>query len=169
MKKLVLPLLLLSAVTFAQNKDKVNYFSLSLLTDVRNAAIGSQATDNKRALDLIAGLHIVKNNFEYSVGYEYFNAIGFSRDMLNFGYHSERYIPESWIPFANKDFEFTAIPRIGASIINRFEKPNETNPTFKDLHASWWGVQCGLSLRAKLTDHVLIDVTAEFLTRKDIK
>jgi len=168
MKKLLLSMLLLSAVTYGQKAEPETYFSASLSADGQNLIFGSKPTNNESALDLRLKLHAVGNNFEMSPGYERFNQIGFERYSLDFGWHSQRYIPESWIPFSDDDFDFTAVPSIGFSMIKRYGHiVEETLHT--DGKPAFLAVQGSISFRKKISDHFLLDWTVEGITRGDTK
>ena len=168
MKKLLFSMLLLSAVTYGQKAEPETYFSASLSADVTNLAIGSKPTNHESALDLRLKLHAVGKDFEMSPGYERFNQIGFERYSLDFGWHSQRYIPESWIPFSDEDFDFTAVPSIGFSMMDRYGHiVEETLHT--DGKPMFFAVQGSMSFRKKISDKILLDWTFEVITRGDTK
>lgn len=154
----ILPFLLCSFV-YAQPES---YCSLSLGFDAKNAIVGSKPTNNEPALDLIAGLHMVSNNFELNPEFEYFKQIGFQRFGVNFAYHDQRYIP-----IGNNELNFTLIPSLGASLINRFNMNNISTDGYS--FSSHLAVQGGLSIRFKISDHIMIDGTIQALTRSDLK
>jgi hypothetical protein len=171
MRRILIPILMLSAFSYGQ-KHKVSYFSASLKTDVKNAFVGSKPTNNNPALDLMAGIHAVGGNFEINVGDELFNQIGYNRFFINFGYHSERYIPEEIIPFVDRDINFSIIPSIGFAQIVRYGKEDHeiktpTQTYFIYGHSSHIAVQGSLSFRGKLTDKILIEFLTELSTRPD--
>ena len=88
MKKLLLPILLLSLTGSAQlSKEKDSYLSFSGGFDIRNAAIGSNPTQNKPALNYIVEMHAVSQNVDITVGYEAFPQIKYSRMISGLGYH----------------------------------------------------------------------------------
>jgi hypothetical protein len=159
---------LLSAVSYGQKNDKVSYCSFSLKTDVKNAVMGSKPTNNNPALDLMGTIHMVGGNFELNVGDENFNQIGYNRFFVNFGYHSERYIP-----LGDKEFDFTIIPAIGFAQIVRYGKQDHeiktpTNDYFIYGHSSHIAVQGSLSFRTKIAERILLDFTTEASTRPDL-
>jgi len=166
MKRLLLPLLLFSPFIYGQ---KASYFSASLKTDIKNSIVGSAPTNNKPALDLMASIHCVGDNFELGVGDELFNQIGFNRFFVNGGYHTQWYIP-----IGNNDLNFSIIPYVGISSITRYGKPDHEIVTPNQTYfiygrSNHLAVQGGLSFRAKLSDKILIDFTSEALTRQDLK
>lgn len=163
MKKLLLSSLMFSGIMLAQEKE--SYCSISFGTDVKNAVMGSKPTNNKPAADLILNINMVGNDFELSVGDENFSQIGFNRFSVDFGYHSQRYIP-----LGNYDFDFTMVPSVGFSTISRWGGVDH-----EDSHGNWiYGksnhiaVQGNLSFRYKLSDRFLIDWTANLMTRPDL-
>jgi hypothetical protein len=166
MRRLLLPLLFIGSLTYGQYKTpKESYASLSLKTDVRNAILGSKPTNNKPSPDLTLAVNMVGNNLELSVGDELFNQIGFNRFFLNFGYHSQRYIP-----IGDKELNFTVIPYLGASTITRYGKEDRILPNGDFIYgnSSHLAVQGGISIRGKITDKILFDVSYEGLTRQDL-
>lgn len=166
MKKLVLSMLMVSALTFAQEKE--SYASLFVLTDIHNAVEGSKPTNYKPALDLTAGISMVSNNFELRVSDELFNQIGFNKFAVNFGYHSQRYIP-----LGNKDFNFCIVPSAGVGMIQRWglgdrvvKTPEDTRYIYgKSSHIS---VQVGLSFVTRLSDKIMLDLSSDLSMRPDL-
>jgi len=160
MKKTTILALMLSLGGYAQQ----SFCSISGNIDARNALIGSKPTGNNPALDFTLKVHAVSKGFEMSGGYERFQQIGFSREMANFGYNSERFIP-----IGNKDFDFTAIPYIGGSLIHRFGKDDRTvGDKFIYGNSSHLALQIGMSFRYAISDKWLLDLTYEIMTRPDL-
>ena len=164
MKKLLLSSLLFSFGLFAQEKE--SYCSISIGTDVKNSIVGSKPTGNNPALDLVMNINAVSCDFEISAGYEHFQAIGFSRYSADFGFHNQRYIP-----IGNKEFDFTAVPSIGFSMIQRFNGIDHyaSNGDFIYSRSSHLAAQVNLSLRTKLSDKILLDWTIQAITRPDLQ
>jgi hypothetical protein len=166
LKKLVLPLLLLSSLMYGQ---KESYFSMSLSQDIKNGIVGSAPTHNEPSLDLTLTVHCVGQNYEMNFGDELFNQIGFNRFFVNGGYHTQWYIP-----FRDKEYNFSVIPYVGFSSITRYGKPDHEIVTPNQTYwiygySNHLAVQGGLSFRAKVTDNFLIDFKTEALTRQDLK
>lgn len=155
--KLLSVFLLFGLTTNAQQLSKESYLSVSFKTDVKNALVGSEPTDYKPALNYQIKVNMVSDNFELAPGYERFNEIDFERFSLDFGWHSQRYIPLGF-----KEFDFTIVPSAGFSMIKRYSE-------LEDGHPMFFAVQGSLSFRYKLSDKLLIDWTVEGITRSDIK
>lgn len=69
------------------SKEKQTGIHIAVLTDVRQAAVGSDATTNKRALDLIIKSTWTGNEGAVVLfGYEWFGAIDFNRIFVGGGY-----------------------------------------------------------------------------------
>jgi len=160
MKKILLPALLFSATMFSQS-----FLSVSGNVDVRSATLGSKPTNFKPALDFILKVHAVSNvGVELQGGYERFDAIGFSREMANIGYNSERYIAL----FGN-EIDITAIPYIGGSIIHRFGKEDRiVKGEYIYGKSSHVALQVGISFRYEISDKIIFDATYELMTRPDL-
>lgn len=166
-------MLLVSALAYSQDKwsatEKESYCSVSFSVDGRNAVMGSEPTNNKPSLDGVLGVHMVGNNFEIGVSDELFNKLGFNRFSLNFGYHSQRYIP-----LGDKELDFCIVPFVGASTITRWGlgdrevKLPSGETEFRYGKSSHIAVQGGLSFLTKITDRLLLDVTMELSTRPDL-
>jgi hypothetical protein len=165
MKKLLL-LLLLSPFMYGQ---KASYFSMSLSQDIKNGIVGSKPTNNEPSLDLTLGIHCVGDNYELYTGDELFNQIGFNRFFVNGGYHTQWYIP-----IGDKELNFSVVPYVGFSMINRYGKADHEIVTPSQTYyiygrSNHLAVQGGLSFRAKVSEKFLIDLTTEALTRQDLK
>jgi len=120
MKKLLLPILLLSLTGNAQlSKEKDSYLSFSGGFDIRNAAIGSSPTQNKPALNYIVEMHAVSQNIDITIGYEAFNEIKYSRMIAGLGYHFPLY---AYI--GRTEIKTTFQPSLEASIIQRTYNDN---------------------------------------------
>ena len=122
MKKLLLPILLLSLTGNAQlSKEKDSYLSFSGGFDIRNATVGSAPTQNKPALNYIVEMHAVSRNIDITIGYEAFNEIKYSRMISGLGVHFPLY---AYIGHA--EIKTTFQPSLEASIIQRTHDDNYT-------------------------------------------
>lgn len=75
MKKLLLALMLLSTITYSQDKG---YAYASIGVDAKNAIVGSEPTNNQSALDIPIFIGLVdKSGFGGGVGIETFSKIGY--------------------------------------------------------------------------------------------
>lgn len=167
MKKILI-LLLVCMTSFAQEKE--SYFSLSAGADVKCSLVGSKPTNNQPSLDLIVAAHMVGNDFELSVGDEYFKQIGFNRFFMNAGFHFPMYIPEEFFPVGDSDLNFTLVPYVGTSNITRFGFEDRiVGDRYIYGRSSHLAVQGGLSVRFELLENLLLDFSSELLTRQDLQ
>lgn len=170
MKNFTISLATLLATALTATAQDVNYFSLSLGSDIKSSTVGSKATDYKASPDIIIGAHMVGSNFELNPEIESFAKIGYFRFGLNAGYHSERYVR-----LFGEDHNFTIVPSIGFSMIHRygFEDREIYDPKIKTTtyiygSSSHFAVQANLSFRFKLTDGLLLDFNTGLQTRPDL-
>jgi len=160
MKKLLLPILLLSAICSAQK----SYVSASASIDLRNATFGSKPTEFKPALDGTLSIHCVSKGFELNAGYEHFQKIGFSREFFNLGYLSERFVP-----IRNNDLNFDVLLYGGPSLIHRFGKEDRVSKgKYIFGNSSHLAIQAGISFRKNISDKIMIELNYEFMTRQDL-
>lgn len=148
MKKLILlATLVLGFNTFAQEAY------ISGLFDVKNAAVGSQPTNNKSAFDgLFKVTMITESNFKLDVKYETFKEIGFRRYSIGAGQRFE---------FQIGDKTFYASPTVGTSLIKRdwdfYLKSFIINP------------ELSIPITFKITDKWGVELHPEWLMRGDLK
>lgn len=154
MKKLLI-LLLLTTASYSQNI----YISAGI--DVRNAIVGSEATDSKPALDYIVRFGMVGTvphhitTLEAQVGYERFERLDYSR--FFFGLGVQLY------PFKN----ITVIPAIEPSLIDRWDNWGGGLGEEK-LKSSHLTVGLSLAVRYEVSYHISLEVQSCLLPRTDV-
>jgi hypothetical protein len=85
MKKLI-ALSLFSLISYAQNDHYGMEQYVSITTDVRNATIGSNATNNKSELDVTFRAGVISNeNLTIGILYENFNSLDFRKYAFEIG------------------------------------------------------------------------------------
>lgn len=154
MKKLII-LLLLTTLSYAQEKD--GYITFSAGFDVKNTLSGSQATNNKPALDGLYQFSMVGSNIEGVISYEHFQKIGFSKFSFGGGYHFQLY----YYTRGGKEIRTVFIPTVGVALINRFDKAY--NPQ------SHLTIENNLALRWYLLNNFAFETQLNLLPRVDLK
>ena len=154
MKKLLI-LLLLTTASYSQNI----YVSAGI--DVRNAIIGSDATQNKPALDYLVRFGMIGSvphhitTLEAQVGYERFERLDYSR--FFFGLGVQLY------PFK----DITVIPTIEPSLIDRWDNWGSGLGEEK-LKSSHLTVGVSLAVRYEVSYHISLELQNSLLPRTDL-
>jgi hypothetical protein len=152
-KKLII--LLLTTLSYAQQKD--GYIAFSAGFDVKNTLKGSEATNNKPALDGLYQFSMVGFNIEGVVSYEHFQKIGFSKWFFGGGYHFPIYME-----VLGEEVRTVFIPTLGIALINRFDRETY-NP---QSHLS---IENSLALRWHLANNIAFETQVSLLPRVDLK
>lgn len=154
MKKLfTLAIMMISLSSFSQDKAHL-YVSAGL--DIRNALVGSKATNQENEADMAFKFGMVSNyGVEAVIGYELFPAIDYDRMYFGAGYQFD-IAPD-----------FVLVPTIEPSIIHRhgdwgggigYEAP-------KSSHLS---VGLSTAVRFNISDSFAVEVSPNILLRTDI-
>lgn len=154
MKKLII-LLLLTTLSYSQEKDGYTAFSAGF--DVKNTLSGSQATNNKPALDGLYQFSMVGFDGEGVISYERFEKIGFSKWFFGGGYHFPLYCYTR----GGKEIRTVLVPTLGIALINRFDKAY--NPQ------SHLTIEGNLALRWHLLNNLAFETQLSLLPRVDLK
>lgn len=149
MKKLIL-LLLLTASSYAQ--DSYVYFGSS--ADLRNATIGSQATENKASADLLFKFGMTGQGFEVAIGYEHFERLDFKRYMISVGKILE----------VNK--RLTVVPSVEPSIISRWGSWGG-GLGYQDVESAHLTVGLAMPIRYHLNDNFALEAILDAILRTD--
>ena len=148
MKKLLIALLLTNLAT-AQHV----YFASGI--DVRNAAIGSNATDNKQELNYSLEFKMVgNNNVEVGIGFEQFNRIDFNRMYGSVGYRFEV-------------GTLVLTPTIEPTLINRYD--NWGGGISYEMKQSFMTIGAGVTIEHSFNDKFGIQLYCGALPRPDTK
>jgi hypothetical protein len=153
MKKLI-TLLLLTTLSYAQDKD--GYIAFSAGIDVLNVVSGSKPTNYNSSLDGLYQFSMVGQNIEGVISYEHFQEIGFSKFSFGAGYHLPLYGR-----VLGEVRRTVFIPSLDASLINRFDKTY--NPK------SHLTLGLNLALRWHITDDFAVETQLNSLPRVDLK
>lgn len=153
MKKTLI-LLLFTTLSYSQNI----YVSAGI--DVRNAIVGSDATDSKPALDYIVRFGMIGTiphhitTLEVQVGYERFERLDYSRSFFGLGVQL--------YPFKN----VTVIPTIEPSLIDRWS--NWGGGLDTELKSSHLTVGVSLAVRYEVSYHISLEAQSCLLPRTDV-
>jgi len=160
-------LLLLATVSYSQSVQ------FSIGADVRNGLIGSEPTNNQPKLDFIGRFAVVHNNFEYSLIYENFNDIGFTKGALGFG----KQIP-LFDNSISRESKLKIIPTIELTMIKRnWDKVDGKQFAFSEYYNSTvalppnksqhLSVGFSLPIRYKVFDNFAVELQSNLLYRPD--
>jgi hypothetical protein len=155
MKKLLL--LFVTTIAFSQPKHQEHYYYISAAIDIRNATMGSAATNYKPELDLLFQAGIVSQNIEINIGYETFSAISFSKYSFGAGYHFPLYA----YPFGH-EIKTVLVPSLEPTIINRWGTEWECSSSHLTIGAN-------LGFRWQFTDRIAGELLCNALPRVDLK
>lgn len=147
---------LICGIANAQTKDREHYIYFSGAFDIKNATIGSEATQEKPALDLLFQFGMVGQNVEVNIGYETFKSICFEKYTIGVGYHFPLYGR-----IGNKTIKTVFIPSIEPTLIGRWGDEWQTTSS----HLSIGG---NLALRWHLSDKTALELLSNFLPRTDL-
>jgi len=147
---------LICGIANAQTKEQEHYLAFSAGLDIKNATIGSKATGDKAALDMLYQFAIVSKGIEVNLGYERFNAISFEKFTFGVGYHFPLYGR-----IGNKVIKTVLIPSIEPTLIGRWGDEWEC----RSSHLSIGG---NLALRWNLSDKTAVELLSNFLPRTDL-
>jgi len=162
MKKLLLSkallFLLLTITSYSQSKD--NYMGFGIGFDVKNALIGSPATNNKSELNYTVQFIMVSNNAEIIVGYEGFPKLNFNKYSFSTGYHYRLYAYTS-----NREWKTTFIPSVEYVLINRYG--NWGGGISQKETSSHLSIGLNLALRWNLNSKLSAEYCFNMLPRTD--
>jgi len=153
---LILVFAIICGIANAQTKDQEHYLYFSSAIDIRNATIGSEATTQKPALDLLFQFGMVSQNIEVNLGYEQFKAICFDKMTFGVGYHFPLYGR-----IGNTVIKTVLIPSIEPTIIGRWGEEWQC----RSSHLSIGG---NLALRWHFSDKIGLELLSNFLPRTDL-
>ncbi len=152
---LLLCILLLSIIGYAQPNTKESYIGLTAGFDARNALFGSEATRNKPALDGIIGISLVGCSTVVNMNYESFKKIGFEKWSTGIGYKFPLY---GWAFGDIRKTDF--IPSVNLDMISR---------DIEHQKFSVFGASIDLTLQWMLSDQFGVQATANVAQRPDIQ
>lgn len=153
---LILAFSIICGIANAQPKDQEHYIYFSGAFDIKNSIIGSKATSDKPALDLLYQFAMVSQNIEVNIGYERFNAICFDKFTFGVGYHFPLYGR-----IGNKVIKTVLIPSIEPTLIGRWGDEWE-------CRSSHLSISGNLALRWHLSDKTALEFLSNFLPRTDL-
>jgi len=153
---IIIVTLLVTFKSHSQPKDQEHYLAFSTGLDIKNAIIGSKATGDKPALDLLCQFAMVSQNIEVNIGYERFNAICFDKFTFGVGYHFPLYGR-----IGNKVIKTVLIPSIEPTLIGRWGDEWE-------CRSSHLSISGNLALRWHLSDKTALEFLSNFLPRTDL-
>ena len=144
MKKLIFTIALIPMLSFGQ------YVQFSVGVDARNAVSGSEATNNKQALNALYEFAMISNKgVEITVGYESFKAIKFEKYTIQAGYQF------------NPLERVKIIPSISYNLIGRYGDE-------WGVASSHLAIGANLGIRYELNDNFDIEIMAQGLNRVDL-
>lgn len=142
---------------YGQKDEKETYIAFSTGVDIRNAIVGSKATGNKPALDVLYQFAMVGQNIEVTINYERFNTIHFDKFSFGVGYH------------------FPLYARIGNSTVKTILVPSVEPLTLINRWGGGWSSNSHLALGAvnlafrwNLSDKIAIEWLNNALPRTDL-
>lgn len=150
------------ALFFSTAGAQDNHLSFSAGFDLKNSTLGSAATNNEPALDLLLQFSMVSRDVQINIGYEAFPRLDFNKYTIGVGYHTHLYGN-----VFRKTIHTVFIPSIEPTLINR--------------HGDWGGgisynqesshlsLSLNFALRWNLSDNIAVEYLFNALPRTDLK
>lgn len=152
MKKLLFTALLFTSLSNAQSKEPYVYFTAN--ADLRNATIGSDATDHKAQLNSMFKFGMTGQGFEVAIGYEMFPALDYERYFVTVG------------KMIDVSERITVVPSIEGSIIGRKDDWGG-GLGYHDNESSHLTVGVAIPVRYHLSDTFALEMIFDAIIRTD--